>query len=263
MMNSVNETVLITGASSGIGLELAKCFAADGCRLVLVARNQPALEELAISLKARFKTESVVLPADLSLPEAPKQVFESLENQKISTDVLINNAGFGLHGRFSEMPLQRQLEIIKVNITALTELTGLFLPEMIQKRGGGILNVGSVAGFVPGPNMAIYYATKAFVQSFSEALAEELTGTGVSVTVLCPGPTESNFGAVARGDKARVAQSAKMSAETVARYGHYAFRNKKAVAIPGFRNRSLVFLTRSLPRQTVRRAVKSYNKLKD
>jgi short-subunit dehydrogenase len=258
-----NETVLITGASSGIGLELAKCFAADGCRLVLVARNGPALEQLAGTLKERFKVETVVLPADLSLPDAPKQVFDSLVNQKIQLDVLINNAGFGLHGLFAQMPLQRQLESIKVNVMALTELTGLFLPEMLRKKGGGILNVGSVAGFVPGPNMAIYYATKAFVQSFSEALAEELAGTGVSVTVLCPGPTESNFSAVARGDKVRVSQSPKMSAQTVARFGHFAFRNKKTVAIPGFRNRSLVFLPRVMPRQTVRRTIKSYNKLQD
>jgi uncharacterized protein len=258
-----NETVLITGASSGIGLELAKCFAADGCRLVLVARNRPALEELAASLKERFRIETIVLPADLSLPDAPKQIFDSLAKERIALDVLVNNAGFGLHGRFSDMPLQRQLEIIKVNVMALTELTGLFLPGMIEKKGGGILNVGSVAGFVPGPNLAIYYATKAFVQSFSEALAEELSGTGVTVTVLCPGPTESNFSAVARGDKVRIAQSPKMSAEIVARYGHFAFRNKKAVAIPGIRNRSMVLLTRLMPRQTVRRTVKAYNKLKD
>ena len=258
-----NETVLITGASSGIGLELAKCFAADGSRLVLVARNQAALEELARTLTEKFKIQAVVLPADLSLPEAPRQVFDTLAARKVSVDVLINNAGFGLHGPFAELPLQPQMEIIKVNVMALTELTGLFLPEMIQKKGGGILNVGSVAGFVPGPNLAIYYATKAFVQSFSEALAEELHGTGVCVTVLCPGPTESNFSAVARGDKVRVAQSSKMSAETVARFGHFAFRNKKTVAIPGFRNRSLVLATRFVPRHTIRRTVKSYNTLKD
>ncbi|HEX3623829.1 MAG TPA: SDR family oxidoreductase [Verrucomicrobiae bacterium] len=258
-----NETVLITGASSGIGLELAKCFAADGCRLVLVARNRTSLDELARTLKEKFRCETIVLPADLSLPDAPKQIFDSLAGQKISLDVLINNAGFGLHAQFADLPLARQLEVIKVNVMALTELTGLFLPEMIRKKGGGILNVGSVAGFVPGPNMAIYYATKAFVQSFSEALAEEMAGTGVTVSVLCPGPTESNFSVVARGDKVRKSQSSKMSAETVARYGHFAFRNRKTVAIPGFHNRALVFLTRLLPRQTVRRTVKSYNKLKD
>ncbi|HEV2327651.1 MAG TPA: SDR family oxidoreductase, partial [Verrucomicrobiae bacterium] len=198
MTTNRNETVLITGGSSGIGLELAKCFAADGCRLVLVARNAPALEQVSSTLKDQFKVETIVLPADLSRGDAPKQIFDNLANRGISVDVLINNAGFGLHGDFVELPLQRQLEIIKVNVMALTELTGLFLPEMVRKRSGGILNVGSVAGFVPGPNLAVYYATKAFVQSFSEALAEELTGIGVSVTVLCPGPTESNFGVVAR-----------------------------------------------------------------
>lgn len=257
------ETVLITGASSGIGLELAKCFAADGSRLVLIARNEAALDQLSAELRQKNKIETIVLPADLSLPEAPIQVFQKLASQKISVDVLVNNAGFGLHGEFVGLPLQRQLEIIKVNVTALTELTGLFLPAMIQRRGGGVLNVGSVAGFVPGPRMAVYYASKAFVQSFSEALAEELDGTGVTVTSLCPGPTESNFGAVARGDKVRVAQAKKMSAEVVARYGHFAFRHKKAVAVPGLQNRLLIFLTRLLPRSAVRKTVKSYNKTKD
>lgn len=256
------ETVLITGASSGIGLELAKCFAADGSRLVLAARNQPALEALAAELRQRQKTDVVVLPVDLSLPEAPRSAFETLGAQKISVDVLVNNAGFGLHGSFAELPLQRQLEIVKVNVTALTELTGLFLPGMLERRGGGVLNVGSVAGFVPGPGMAVYYATKAFVQSFSEALAAELIGTGVSVTVLCPGPTETNFGAVARGNKVRVRQTGKMSAETVARYGHYAFRHRKVVAIPGLQNQALVSLTRVMPRSTIRNTIRSYNQFK-
>ena len=188
------ETVLITGASSGIGLELAKCFAADGCRLVLVARNPDALEKLAEELRRENKIEAIVFPADLSLPETPKRIFEQLSAQKISVDVLVNNAGFGAHGAFVEMSLPRQLEMLQVNITALTELTGLFLPGMIQRKRGGILNVSSVAGFQPGPGMAVYYATKAFVLSFTEALAEELLGTGLTVSVLCPGPTESNFG---------------------------------------------------------------------
>ena len=257
------ETVLITGASSGIGLELAKCFAADGSKLVLVARNQDALEKLAEELRQKYKIETVVLPADLTLSESPRQIFNKLSAQNISVDVLVNNAGFGLHGEFVGLPLDRQMEIIEVNVTALTELTGLFLPGMIQRRSGGILNVGSVAGFIPGPRLAVYYASKAFVQSFSEALAEELDGTGVSVTSLCPGPTESNFGAIARGNKERVSQASKMPTEVVARYGHYAFRNKKVVAVPGFRNRLLIFLIRLLPRSTVRRMVKGYNKFKD
>jgi uncharacterized protein len=260
-MNS--ETVLITGASSGIGLELAKCFAADGCRLILVARNQAALEKLAEELRQKNKIEAIVLSGDLLLPETPKQIFDKLSAQKISVDVLVNNAGFGLHGAFAELPLERQLEIIRVNVTALTELTGLFLPEMIQRKRGGILNVGSVAGFVAGPYMAIYYATKAFVQSFTEALAEEVAETGVTVTALCPGPTETNFGNVARGSKIRRVQSQKISAAAVARYGHLAFRDGKVIGIPDLQSRILVFLTRLAPRRAIRKGVKSYNKLKD
>jgi uncharacterized protein len=260
---SRNETVLITGASSGIGLELAKCFATDGSRLVLLARNQAALERLAEELRLQHKIETIILPADLSLPEAPKQIFEKLAAQKISVDVLVNNAGFGLHGRFTEMPLQRQLEIIQVNVNALTELTGLFLPEMLKRRAGGIFNVSSVAGFVPGPRLAVYYASKAFVQSLSEAMAEELDGTGVSVTVLCPGPTETNFSAVARGQKVRVGQSKKMTADEVARIGYSAFRAKKVISIPGLQNKALVQLVRFIPRSAVRRIIKNYNKFKD
>jgi len=260
-MNS-RETVLITGASSGIGLELAKCFAADGSRLILVARNKDALEKLAEELRQKHKIETIVLPADLSLPEAPKQIFDSLAAQKISVDVLVNNAGFGLHGKFLEMSLSRQLEIIKVNVNALVELTGLFLPGLVERRAGGIFNVGSVAGFVPGPGLAIYYATKAFVQSFSEALSEELAGTGVSVTVLCPGPTETNFSAVSRGEKVRVVQTKKMSAEEVARTGYAAFRNKKVISVPGLQNKAMILAARIAPRSMVRRIVKKYNTFK-
>ncbi len=259
----MKETVLITGASSGIGLELAKCFAAEGCRLVLTARNQAALEKLAAELKQKHHAESIVLSADLARPDGPKQICNSLAAQKIVVDVLVNNAGFGLHGPFAQLPLQKQLDIIQVNVTALAELTGLFLPAMLQRGQGGILNVGSVAGFVAGPGMAVYYATKAFVQSFSEALAAELEGTGVTVNVLCPGPTETNFGPVARGDKVRARQTGKMSAETVARYGHAAFRRQKVIAIPGIKNQAAVLLTRVVPRRTIRNVIKSYNTFKE
>lgn len=257
-----NETVLITGASSGIGLELARCFATDGSRLVLVARSQEALNALADEWRQTFKIETIVLPGDLSLPEAPKKIFEELATRKVAVDVLVNNAGFGLHGSFVELPLQRQLEIMKVNVMALVELTGLFLPGMIQRRGGGILNVGSVAGFVPGPYMAIYYASKAFVQSFSEALAEEVNGTGVTVNVLCPGPTTTNFSNVARGGKVRAVQSKAMTAEAVARHGYWAFRSGKTIAIPGLKNQVMVLATRISPRHVIRKAIKSYNTFK-
>jgi uncharacterized protein len=262
-MNASRETVLITGASSGIGLELAKCFAADGCCLILVARNTDALEKLAEELRRENKIEAMILTADLSLPQTPKQILEKLSAQNISVDVLINNAGFGAHGAFTEMSLPWQLEMLQVNITALTELTGLFLPGMIQRKRGGILNVGSVAGFQPGPGMAVYYATKAYVLSFTEALAEELHGTGLKVSVLCPGPTESNFGTVARGKKTRKLQTKKMSAATVAFYGHRAFRNGKLLAVPGWSNRLLIFLNRMTPRWFPRKIVKFYNRTID
>jgi uncharacterized protein len=263
-MNAVNsETVLITGASSGIGLELAKCFAADGCRLILVARNRDALEKLAEELRQKNKIEVIVFPADLSLPATPKQLLEQLSAHKISVDVLVNNAGFGANGSFAEIPLQTQMEMLQVNITALTELTGLFLPGMIQRKRGGILNVGSVAGFVPGPGMAVYYATKAFVLSFTEALAEELQGSGLTMSVLCPGPTESNFGNIARGKKVRQMKTGKMSAAAVAIYGHDAFRSGKVTAVSGIQNKAFVFLNRILPRQFPRKMVKFYNHTTD
>ncbi len=256
----MKETVLITGASSGIGLELAKCFAADGSRLILVARNTEALETLARELRQSHKIEVHVLTADLSLPETPQRVFTELSMQNISVDVLVNNAGFGAHGSFVEMDLLRQLGMIYVNITALTELTGLFLPGMIQRNRGGILNVGSVAGFLPGPGMTVYFATKAFVLSFTEALSEELAGTGLKVSVLCPGPTESNFGNVARGTKTRQLNASKMSAEAVAVHGHRAFRDGKVTVVPGLQNKAFVFMNRILPRPIPRKIVKRYNR---
>ena len=253
------ETVLITGASSGIGLELARCFAADGSRLVLIARTTSALDKLAGELRRDYNVEAIVLTADLSLPETPNKIFSELKGRGIVVDVLVNNAGFGAHGLFSELPLQRQLEMIQVNVIALTELTGLFLPGMVERRLGGVLNVASVAGFVPGPGMAIYYATKAFVLSFTEALAGELGGTGVKVMALCPGPTETNFGNIAHVKDARLVRVTRMSAKEVALQGHRAFRAGRAVVVSGWRNRLLVLLARLMPRLLVRNIVKKFN----
>jgi len=259
MTASSSETVLVTGASSGIGVELAKCFAADGCRMVLLARNTAALEALAGELRQVYKVEVLVITGDLSLPETPALVFQELQGRGVAVDVLVNNAGFGAIGTFAGLPRQRQLEMIQVNVAALTALTGLFLPGMIERRRGGVLNVGSVAGFLPGPGMAVYFATKAFVLSFSEALAEEVSGAGVTVTVLCPGPTESNFGNVARSQTTQRIKTGKMTAKTVAIQGHDAFRRGKLVAIPGWRNRFLVFLIWIIPRGLVRKMVKLFN----
>ena len=260
MSGRANETVLITGASSGIGLELARCFAAEGCHLVLLARNTEALAALAGELRQAHQTDVLVITADLALPETPARVLQELQSRGVAVDVLVNNAGFGACDTFAGLPLQRQLEMIQVNVTSLTALTGLFLPGMIGRRRGGVLNVGSVAGFLPGPGMAIYFATKAFVLSFTEALAEELAGTGVTATVLCPGPTESNFGQVARGPRARRVQTGKMTAKAVAACGHRAFRDSKLVAISGWRNRLIVFLIWLLPRGFVRKMAFFFNR---
>jgi short-subunit dehydrogenase len=255
------ETVLITGASSGIGLELAKCFAAEGSSLVLVARNTAALEELAAELRKENSIEVMVLTADLALPGTPKKVLSELQGRGVQVDVLVNNAGFGAHGHFSELPLQLQLEIIQVNVTALTDLTGLFLPGMLERKRGGVLNVASVAGFVPGPGLAIYYATKAFVVSLTEALAEELAGTPIKVMALCPGPTKTNFGNVAGFKSARRIQMGSMSAKEVAFEGHRAFRHGRTMVISGWRNRILVFLMRFVPRVWLRKIVRRFNGL--
>ena len=255
------ETVLITGASSGIGLELARCFAADGSRLVLVARNTSGLEKLAGDLRRDYNVEATVLTADLSLPETPGKIFSELKGRGMVVDVLVNNAGFGAHGLFSELPLQGQLEMIQVNVAALTELTGLFLPGMVERHLGGVLNVASVAGFVAGPGMAVYYATKAFVLSFTEALAGELAGTGVRVMALCPGPTETNFAKIAHAKGARLTRFASMSAKEVAFQGHRAFRGGRTVVVSGLRNRLLVLLVRLVPRLLIRKIVKKFNGL--
>lgn len=254
------ETVLITGASSGIGRELARCFAADQSHLILVARTTAALQSLAEELRREHGIQALVLTADLSRPESPARVFRELQQAGLAVDVLVNNAGFGAIGTFAEWPLPRQLEMIQVNVAALTELTGLFLPGMLERKRGGVLNVGSVAGFVPGPGMAVYFATKAYVLSFSEALAEELAGTGVTVTALCPGPTATEFGRVARGPKERQFKSPKMTAAVVARCGYRAFRRGRVLCVPGLRNHLLIQLVRLTPRALQRKAVKAVNR---
>jgi short-subunit dehydrogenase len=253
------ETVLVTGASSGIGLELARCFAADGCRLVLVARKGQVLEALASELRKAHKIQAQVITTDLAHPESPTRLLTHLQSAGLKVDVLVNNAGFGAQGKFAELPLGRQLEMLQVNITSLTHLTGLLLPGMIERGRGGILNLASTAAFQPGPGMAVYYATKAYVLSFSEALAEELAGTGVTVTAVCPGPTTTNFGTAANMNTAGIVKKVSMTAETVARQSHRAYRDGKVVVINGFRNAFPAFLVRLLPRAVVRKIARRLN----
>jgi len=243
------DTALITGASAGIGLELAKLFAADGHDLILVARRADAMETLAASLYQKHGTAVRIWPADLADPQAPHRLQERAATEGLAVDILVNNAGFGAVGHFHELSPERQLGIIDVNMRALTALTHHFLPAMRARGRGRILNVGSIVGFLPGPYMAVYYASKAYVVSFSEALAEELTGSGITVTCLCPGYTATEFQKVAGLKKAgMLARLRPMPAETVARIGYRGLMSGRRLVVPGWGNRLSVFGLRFWPR---------------
>jgi short-subunit dehydrogenase len=245
------DTVLITGASSGIGQELARLFAADGARLVLVARSRGKLAELAGELAAAHGTQARVLPADLSQPGSAGEIAAALAAEHVDVDVLVNNAGFGAPGSVADLGADRQLEVIEVNVAALTRLTALLLPGMVARRRGAILNVASTAAFQPGPHQAVYCATKAYVLSFSEALAEELRGSGVRVTCLAPGPTDTGFASQAGMAGTRLFRLGVMDAARVARAGHDGLRRGKTLVIPGTANRALAFAVRLSPRAAV------------
>ncbi|HXK61491.1 MAG TPA: SDR family oxidoreductase [Acidobacteriota bacterium] len=258
-MPQIVETVLITGASSGIGAELAKLFAKDGANLVLLARRQDRLDELARDLQARYSVGVRTVSADLGLAEAPQDIFERLAHDRVPIDVIVNNAGFGAQGRFADLSLERQMQMIQVNVAALTHLTRLFLPGMLERGRGGILNVASTAGFQPGPGMAVYYATKAYVLHFTEALAEELKGTPIRTTCLAPGPTATEFAAQADLQRSWLFSFGVMDVETVARTGYQGFRQGRLLVIPGAKNRLLAFAVRFSPRAFVRMVAKRLN----
>lgn len=249
----MNKTVLITGASSGLGYEFVRMFAADGYDLVLVARNKMKMEEI----KNQYSnTKVTVIEKDLSKPNASEEVFEEVKAAGITIDVLVNNAGFGLMGKFDALDLGKQSEMIQLNITGLTELTHYFLPEMINSNNAArILNVASTAAFQPGPMMAVYYATKAYVLSFSEALAEELSDTNVTVTTLCPGATKTNFAAVANVEKTKMFSGA-MSSQEVAELGYRALLSGKRVVITGGTNKLGAYAAKFLPRSLAAKIAK-------
>jgi short-subunit dehydrogenase len=243
-----DEWVLITGASAGIGCELAKVFAARGYRLALVARDEARLAKLAQELGSRHRVQTRVLAKDLSLPGAAAELFAELEREKIPVSILVNNAGFGLKGDFAKGPLPTYAKMIELNVTALVQLSHLFLQPMLARGKGKILNLASTASFEPGPLMAIYYASKAFVFSFSYALADELAGTGVTVTALCPGPTRTEFQARAgTGRSRRIARFWMMEAGEVAKCGVEGLMAGKRVVIPGFLNKLGFILARISP----------------
>jgi short-subunit dehydrogenase len=240
---------MITGASSGIGLELARLMAPN-FDLILTARNQAALERLAQEQQPHGNHVHVI-PSDLARKESPDEIFAEVDRRGLNVDVLVNNAGFGAYGPFSETDLTSELEMIQVNITALTHLTKLALPGMLQRKRGRIMNVASIAGFQPGPLMAVYYATKAYVISFSEAIANELQGSGVTVTCLCPGATATEFGKRADMEKSRLFKMGTMRSADVARAGYLAMMRGKTMVIPGTKNLIMAESVRFAPRKFV------------
>jgi short-subunit dehydrogenase len=261
MLNTPTKTALITGASFGIGAEFARIFARDGYSLVLVARSGDKLRQLASELEKAHSTRSLILAVDLTEPGAPAYVLDQTTRAGTQVDVLVNNAGFGQYGLFADSELEECLRQIQLNVTTLTHLTRLYLPAMIErakierskkeKTTGGILNVASTAAFQPGPLMAVYFATKAYVLSFSEALANELAGTGVTVTCLCPGATATEFHKRAKATGQRLLKFGSMDAHTVAEDGYRALIAGKPVVISGFKNWLVAQSVRFSPRRLV------------
>jgi short-subunit dehydrogenase len=255
-----SSTVLITGASVGLGYEFAKLFARDRYDLVLVARDQQRLTAVASELKQQHGIQVRVLPVNLAVPNASEEIVRTLKEAGVVVDVLVNNAGFGQQGPFHTNPHGNELSMIQVNIAALVHLTKLILPGMVERKNGRIMNVASTAAFQPGPNMAVYYATKSFVLSFSEALSEELRGTGVHVSAFCPGPTRTEFQSRAGISNAMMKGFAGMDAAPVASIGYKGLMRGKRVVIPGVINRIGVFFAKISPNIVLMKVIKSLHK---
>lgn len=255
------KTALITGASSGIGLELAKIFASKGINLIIVSRNVIELAKLGTELTAKYNNIYVEeLEKDLSIPGAAEEVFDYVNSQGFTVDYLVNNAGFGDSGLFYKSDWKKQEKMINLNMLALTHLTRLFLPKMVKNKFGKILNLASTAGFQPGPLMSVYYATKAYVISFSEAIANELEGTGVTVTTLCPGPTKTGFQKTANVERTNLNNGKKLpTAKEVAEFGYKEMMKGKKIAIHGLRNKELAFLSHYAPKNMVLKTIRKYN----
>lgn len=236
-MNFKGKSVLVTGASSGLGEDFARLFAAEGANVILTARRAERLESLAVAIRVDHGVETRVIPADLSEPGAATKLFAAATENGAAVDVLVNNAGFGSMGPFARMPIESQSGMVQVNVTALVELTHLALPGMIERGAGGILNIASTASFQPGPYMATYFATKAFVREFSEGLAEEVRGHGIHVSCLCPGPTATEFGDTEYMQMSAARQLSFMASEPVARAGLEGLRRNDTVVIPGALNK--------------------------
>ncbi len=246
-------TTLITGASSGIGWELAKLFAGGGDNVALVARSEEKLRDLAAQIRSNHAVEATVICGDLAKPDGVDKLCNELSDRTLEIDHLVNNAGFGALGKFAELPIDRQTDMLMVNVVALTRLTRQLLPGMLERGRGGVLNVGSIAAYQAGPKMSVYYASKAYVLSFTEALHEELNGTGLHVTCLEPGPTTTGFGEDSGMAKLAMFQSQAMSAKDVAAAGYDGYRSNTDVVIPGWKNRLMKTSSGFLPRFVTRK----------
>lgn len=252
----MSKTALITGASSGFGLRFAEIFAQDGYNLVIVARSTDRLNAIKKQLEGHCGVEVTVITKDLSCPSAAREIFDYTQSRGIDIDVLVNNAGFGILGDFAPSQLEKQQQLINLNVLTLVSLTHLYLPYMLSQRHGRILNVASIAAFAPGPGMATYYASKAFVLNFSDALATELKGSGVTVTALCPGPVNTGF-----ADRAGFRHNAFFNGKNdgksykVSRYGYEMMKKGKSVAVPGAVCKAGVIAARLAPRQLTKNII--------
>ena len=244
----IGKTALISGASYGIGLELAKLMASKGHDLVLLARTKMRLCEIQKNLQDEYGIEVYVIVCDLSLPNACEGVYQKIKMMDLEIDILINNAAIGDWGLFVDSNIEKQKQMLQLNIVALTDLTRLFLPGMVKRRTGKIMNIASTAAFQPGPLMAVYYASKAYVLSFSSALAQELKGSGVTVTCLCPGPTATHFQGSTFPNEVRLTDGQRLAdPDDVAKYGIKAMLKGQVVAVHGVLNRIMAINVRFLP----------------
>jgi hypothetical protein len=246
------QIALVTGASGGIGLDLAECFARDGYDLILTARSDAALQQAAQQLAKQYGVTAASIPADLGIPGAGRRLADAIDARGLRVDVLVNNAGYGTAGALAGSSAPDQLGMVDLNVRALLELTQIYWPGMLARRRGGVLNVASTAAFQPGPLMATYYASKAFVLSLSEALWKEAEGTGVHVSCLCPGPTASKFRERAGTGATRLSRvGTPMTSMSVAQLGYRAFQTNQRVMITGARNRVLARLAAFMPRRVL------------
>jgi len=259
-MNASHSWAIITGASSGIGRALAREFSAGGFNVLLTGRNEGALAKLAEECTAEFDVRTKVVPADLSRPESVAALIEAISAFPTDYEVLVNNAGFGVHGEFAVTAIEKEIEMVNVQLAAMLKLTKAVLPGMVVRRRGRILNVGSVYSYAPVPFQSVYAACKAFLQSFSASLRNELAGTGVTVTLFCPGITQTEF-----RSRAGIAEKSKisgMTAEAAARIGFVETLRGKSVVIPGLSNRLFVVVAKLLPSSTFTGVVRFINSLR-